>query len=157
APVEPERAAAEVRMRDHEVLFARLEEGIVQRERHCAQEGASREDSDEVLGATPEREADSAPRRAAQPITPRADHGHWNQDEDEEGGGEGAHGVDHPVPGELAGRLQHRERNPKEETGLEDAVEEFPAGAVVGEPIALEAGLAHHVAAYLHPAPEAID
>src|SRR5262249_24285787 len=84
APVEVEWPAAAVRVRDHEALLTRLEERVIERERQGAQQRAPHEDADEVPGSPSERESYSAPRGAAEPIAPRADHGHGKEDEDQD-------------------------------------------------------------------------
>src|SRR5437867_12083945 len=86
ATVESERTAAEVRMRDHKAQLARLEEGVIERERQHAQHRSRHDALDERRRSATERDADYAPRGPAQAVTSRRGQGEGDEQADEERG-----------------------------------------------------------------------
>src|SRR5207237_10704468 len=80
AAVEGEALRAEPRVAGEKPLLAGDEERVVQPEGERGEHPAADPDADELARGGAEREADAAPRGAAQTVAPRADHGHRDED-----------------------------------------------------------------------------
>ncbi len=158
AAVEGEALRAEPHVAGEEPLLAGDEKRVIQPEGERGEHPAADPDADELARGGAQREADAAPRDAAQAVAPRADHGDWDEDGGEDRDGQpGGHDDERRRLQHLRGGVQQRDRQEEEEDGLGESRDQLAARAVIGEAVALELALAPEVAAHARLRPEEVD